>query len=113
MYIKNLTQNHISLFHGGLVVKRGATELIAKADADSREVSDAVRRGWIALVNDAEGGTVAATEIAPPTMTDPATVGTLDPSEVAAEAAASATSVKRTRKAKADTEPEASSDAAA
>ncbi len=85
MFLKNLTPNHVSLFNGGLVIRRGATEQISKVDADSREVTDAVRRGWVKLLSELEGKPVAPEEIPEPPITDPATENTMSAEDLAAE----------------------------
>lgn len=110
MYVQNLTENHVSLFNGGLVVKRGAISLISKADADSRELADAVRRGWVKLIEDpAQAASVKLEErIAPEDqLTDPAKIGTMDAADVMAAAADSAAPAKRARKSKTETTDEA------
>ena len=90
-YLKNTSENHVSLFNGSILVKRGATDLISSADADTREVADAVRRGWVKLLSDVEGALVPVAELPP--VVGETKVGAV--SEVTPEEAAKAASKTR------------------
>ena len=57
MFIKNISQHKVSLFGGQLLVTQGAVETLTKIEAESKEVNDALRRGWlkeVASLNEAE-----------------------------------------------------------
>lgn len=80
MFLKNKTEFHVSLFGGGLLIRAGDVQTITQSEFDSREITDAIRRGWVEVVDSLEAATPVAPKEIP--LETPSELKSMTPEEV-------------------------------